>query len=491
MGLLAFAVVLLAAPAAAQLPGLFEPPQEKPAKKPKKDAGASEETPAVLKEYTRPDPLPMAEGEAELLEGAIGIVKFKGIVSPGMGGYTASSIERAEKENAQLVLIELDTPGGLVSTTQSMVQAIMAAKVPVIVFVTPSGSHAASAGTLITLAGHIAAMSPATRIGAAHPVTGSGKDPEDEGGEHMGRKVENDLAAMAEGIAKARGRNVEWAIDAVRQSVSITEVKALEIGVIDLIANDREDLLEKLDGREVMVGKRKVKLATKGAPQIEYEPSLRERVLTLLANPGVAAILGVLGIIGILVEIYHPGVIAPGVMGVLCIICSLIAMEQLPIDLGGAILVVGGIGLLIAEIYTPTYGALGILGGLGLTVGLLLLVDPSDPDFAIDRSFKLGLADVLPLVAILGLVVGYISFAVVGTKGRKPLTGKEGLIGSTGFVLQPVDLEHGMVFVQGEYWKARSKQPIPVKVEIEVVGVEGLLLDVQPVGKTARQPQNG
>lgn len=468
-------------PVTAQIPGLFEPEEKK---EPKKKDKKEEEQPAPPERtYTKPAAIPLPEGEAEALNGSIALVTFKGIVNPGMGSYTIAAIARAGSENMQAVLIELDTPGGLVSTTQSMVQAIMASKVPVIVYVTPSGSHAASAGTLITLSGHIAAMSPATRIGAAHPVTGSGKDPEEEGGEHMGRKVENDLAAMAEGIAKERNRNVDWAIDAVRQSVSITETKALEIGVIDLIATDREDLLEKLDGRELMVGKKKVKLATKNVTIVEMEPSLREKVLSLLANPGIAMLLGILGLIGIMVEIYHPGVIAPGVLGVLCILCSLIAMDQLPIDIGGAILVVGGIALLIAEIYATSYGALGILGGIGLTIGLLLLIDPSNPEFALDSDFRLGLSDVLPLVGILGALVAYISYAVAGAAKRKPMTGKEGLIGSTGFVLQPVDASQGMVFVQGEYWKARSNVPIAEKQEIEVVGVDGLMLDVRPAGK--------
>jgi membrane-bound serine protease (ClpP class) len=477
----AASIFFCAASASAQLlPTEEKPAREKKEKTEKKDE--KEEQP-FERIYTKPPPLELPEGDADPLSGPITVVTFQGIVNPGMGEYVITAIDRAPAEGAQAVLIELDTPGGLVTTTEKIVQAILGSRVPVIIWVTPSGSHAASAGALITLAGHVAAMSPATRIGAAHPVTGSGKDPESEGGEHMGRKVENDLASFAESIAKQRGRNVEWAIDAVRQSVSITETKALEIGVIDLVAQDREDLFQKLDGKELMVGKRKVSLQTKDAQVREFAPSLRQKLLNLLASPGIAMILGILGLIGIMIEIYHPGVIAPGVMGVLCLICSLMSLEQLPIDVGGAILVLGGIALLVAEIYTATYGALGILGGIGLTVGLLLLVDVSDPKFAIDPSFKLGLADVLPLVAILGLVVGYISFAVVGARRRRPMTGKEGLIGSVGFVLKPVDADHGMVFVQGEYWKARSSVPIPEKAEVEVIGIDGLLLDVRPASK--------
>jgi membrane-bound serine protease (ClpP class) len=464
----------------AQLPGAFgEEPDEAPAKDQKHDEKKEPEEEPAKKNYKKPEPKPLPEGPAETLSGPIAVVRFKGMVNPGMGEFTVASIDRAEREHAQAVLIELDTPGGLVSTTQTIVQAILASKVPVIVFVAPSGAHAASAGTWITLAAHVAAMAHATRIGAAHPVTGSGKDPEAEGGKHMGRKIENDLTAWIEGVAAERGRNVEWAIDAVRRSESITAQRALEIGVIDLVAADRAELLEAIDGRELMLGKHKVKLATKSAPVVEYELTLRQQLVSLLANPGIAILLGILGLIGIMIEIYHPGVIAPGVMGVLCIICSMIAIEQLPIDVGGAILVVAGIGLLVAELFMPTYGALGILGGIGLAIGLLLLIDPSHPGFAIDKDFGLTWKEVLPAVGLLGLSVLYISVVVVRSRGQKPVTGREALLGSVGFVLKPVDKNDGMVFVQGEYWKARAPEPIQEKEEVEVTGMDGLVLEVR------------
>ena len=469
------------APAAGAQPFPFpfgggdEAPKKKKAKQ-AEDPKAAEESAKV---YTKPEPRALPEGPARALSGAIALVKFDGIVNPGMGEYVADAIERATREEKQLVLIELNTPGGLVSTTQKMVQAILGARIPVVVYVTPSGAHAASAGTFITLAGHVAAMAPATRIGAAHPVTGGGKDPEEEGGKHMAAKVVNDLVALAEGIAKERNRNLEWTVDAVKDSISVNADKALEWGVIDLVARDRQELLEKLDGWQLVMRDQKVELATRGAVVEEYEPSLRSRLLNLLANPGIAMLLGVLGLIGIMVEIYHPGLIAPGVMGVLCILCSLIAMEQLPIDVGAAILVVAGIGLLLAEIYTPTYGALGILGGLGLTVGLLLLVDPSNPDFAIDPGIRLGPKDVAPIVAALAGFVGYLSYFVVRSRRGPAVTGSEALIGAVGKVLQPVGPEHGQVFVDGEYWQARATESIPRDEEVEVVKVDGLRLEVR------------
>lgn len=431
------------------------------------------------REYKLPEKKALPEGPARVLGGAVVTVAFKGIVNPGMGEFVASAIQRAEREKAQAVLIELDTPGGLVSTTQTMVQVIMASKVPVIVYVTPSGAHAASAGTFITLAGHVAAMAPATRLGAAHPVTGGGKDPEAEGGVHMGRKVENDLVAFVEGIARERNRNVEWAIDAVKRSVSITADRALELGVIDLVARDRAELFEKLEGKQLMIGTEKVELRTKGVATVTHDLSMREWIVNLLANPGVAMILGILGLIGIMVEIYHPGMIAPGVLGVLCIICSLIAVEQLPIDLGAAILVVAGIGLLIAEIYAPTYGALGILGGIGLTIGLLLLVDTNEPGYLVDPSLKLDLADVLPVVLLVLAFVAYLSFFVVTRKRGRSVTGSEGLVGAVGTVLKPIGPDGGTVFVAGEYWRARAAETIPEKEQVEVVKVDGLLVEVR------------
>jgi membrane-bound serine protease (ClpP class) len=228
-----------------------------------------------------------------------------------MGAHVTSALERAQREGAQLLLIEMDTPGGLVSTTQDLVQAILTAEIPVVVFVSPSGAHAASAGTFITLAAHVAAMAPATRIGAAHPVTGAGKDPEESGGRHMARKIENDLLAMVEGIAKERNRNVEWAKDAVRDSVSADAAKAAEIGVVDLVADDRDALLAALDGREIELNGRRVAFSL-SAPEIRtYEPSMRNELLNLMASPGIAALLGLLGLIGILIEFYNPGLIVP------------------------------------------------------------------------------------------------------------------------------------------------------------------------------------
>lgn len=477
------------APVFAQFPlPLFGDDEDaKKKKKKSEDEGEKAELPAVdpNKIYPKPERPVLPEGEARKLSGHVLLLGFDGMVNPGMGEYVIAGIERASKDGAQVVLIEMNTPGGLVSTTQKMVQTIMASKVPVIVFVTPSGSHAASAGTFITLAAHVAAMSPATRIGAAHPVTGGGKDPEEEGGVHMGRKVENDLVAMVEGIAKERGRNVEWAVDAVRMSVSIDAEKAHEIGVVELIARDRAELFEKLEGYELMISGEKVSLHPKGAEVVKHELSLREKVLNLLASPGIAMILGMLGVLGILAEVYHPGLIIPGVIGVLCLLLSLISMEQLPIDLGGALLILAGMALIIAEIYTSTYGALGALGVVGLAFGAVLLIDLENPDFSVDPSFALSWVDVMPLVLVFAAFVGLLGWMLTKNRRQAPTTGNEGLVGVTGTVLKPVSLSEGMVFVAGEYWQARSSTPLPENAEIEVVRVDGLTLHVRPRGAAA------
>ncbi len=468
------AMGLWATVAQAQIPLPFFGEEDKP-----KPAPSAPVEPPPDRNYQKPTPRPLPEGEADILSGSVVILELKGIVNPGMGEFTIESLARAEAEGAQLVIMELNTPGGLVSTTQKMVQAMLGAKVPVVVYVTPSGAHAASAGTFITLSGHVAAMAPASRIGAAHPVTGGGKDPEAEGGKHMAAKVENDLVALVEGIARERIRNVEWAMDAVRFSISVTAEKAVEIGVVDLMPRDRAELIEQLEGRQLLLQGKKVELRPKGAQQIIYAPSLRNRFLGLLADPGIAMLLGLIGVIGIMIEVYHPGLIVPGVAGALALICSLIAVEQLPIDIGAGLLVLVGLGLLVAELYASTHGALAVLGTVGISVGLVLLVDPGHPDFAVDPGIRLSWWDVLPGVALLGGLVGYLSFFVLRQRRIKPSTGQEGLLGSVAQTLEPVGPTSGTVFVAGEYWQARATENIAVNQPVEITRVNGLVLEVR------------
>jgi len=468
-----------ASSAQAQFPFPLGEAPERPAPQPKLVESSTIAT--NDKTYSAPPPAELPPGPATERTGFVALVTFDAMVNPGMGSHVISSIERATDEGAQILLIELDTPGGLVSTTQDIVKAILAAEIPVVVYVTPSGAHAASAGTFITLAAHVAAMAPATRIGAAHPVTGGGRDPEESGGEHMARKIENDLLAMVEGIAKTRNRNAEWAKDAVRDSVSADAEKAQQIGVIDLVAADRSALFEALDGRELELGGERVRLSLADPEVRPYEPSMRNELLNLMASPGIAALLGLLGLIGILIELYNPGLIIPGVVGVLAILCSLIAVEQLPISVGGVLLIVGGLGLLLAELYTPAFGGFGLLGVVGLGLGLVLFIDTGNPDFDLDPSFALSVWDVLPALLLIGGLVTYLSVFVVRKRRQVSPTGLESLVGLEARVLQPVGPDAGQVFVAGEYWAARSKAEVPLakSTRVRVVGLDGLKLLVE------------
>jgi membrane-bound serine protease (ClpP class) len=470
--------VLILGALLSQLPNL-EPPKFEEVKKDGEKKESVEEQKSGPKTYVKPEKKALPEGDAEVLAGDIALIEFDGMVNPGMGEFTLGAIARAEQEKKQALLIELDTPGGLVSTTQDMVKGMMAAKIPIIVFVTPSGSHAASAGTFITLASHVAAMSPATRIGAAHPVTGSGADPEAEGGKHMAKKIENDLVALVEGIAKERSRNADWAKDAVLESVSATADAALEIGIIDFIARDRDELFEKLEGHQLMIGGKKVELRTKGVPVTRYEQPLRSWLLNLLASPGVFTILMMLGVLGIILEVKAPGTWIPGIFGVLCILLAVISMGELPVDVGALILIVAGVGLMIAEFWTPTFGLLAVLGGIATAIGMVLLVDISDPEYAIDPTFRLSFVDVLPVVITMVGFTFFLSYFVVRSKQMKPVTGSEGLVGARGKVLKPVGPGGGQVFVGGEYWQAKSSESIALGEEVEVVKVEGLSVEVR------------
>ena len=431
------------------------------------------------KTYPKPTPVELPEGPGKDLSGPVRVVAFDGVVSRGLVDHTIDAIETAEREGDQLVIIELDTPGGAVNATQKLVKAMLSAQIPIVVHVTPKGAHAASAGTFITMAGHVAAMSPATRIGAAHPVDMFGQDPEDGAGEHMAAKVENDLVALATSIAKERHRNAAWAEAAVRYSVSITADRAVELMVVDLVAANREALLETLNGRAILLNDSKVNLQTAGAEVIVHPLSTRNQLLNLLASPLIVLFLFGLGVGGLMIEVYNPGMIVPGVMGLLAFVALFIAMDQLPISVGAGLLVLAGAALLVAETFTPTFGALGLMGIIGLTVGLLLLIDPSDPDFAIDPSVRFTMWDVLPIAGALGAIVAFMSYFVVKVQRSPSVTGSEGLVGATGTVLQPTGPSGGQVFVAGEYWQATASEALDVGTPIRVVKVANLQLLVR------------
>ena len=439
---------------------------------------AAAATSSVAK-YPRPDPIQLPDGPGRDLSGPVRIVAFDAMVNTGMGEHVIEAIRVAETSGDQMLLIELDTPGGLVTVTQDLVKAMLAAKVPVVVYVRPSGAHAASAGTMITMAAHVAAMAPATRIGAAHPVLADGRDPEADGSKHMAAKAENDLVALAVGIAKERHRNEAWVEDAVRNSVSATADEAVALQVVDLLARDRAELFDALEGRAIVVNQEKVILHPKGAAVIDQPLALRHWLLNLLASPGMLTLLAALAFIGIMVEIYQPGMIAPGVLGVLSLLCFLIAMGQLPIDFGAGLLLLVGVGLLVAELFTPSFGILGLIGLVVLVIGMMLFVDPTDPEFAVDPSIRLSVWDVVPVAILVGGAVAYLSYFLVSQQRRLSTTGREGLVGATGHVLRAVGPAGGQVFVAGEYWQATATEELSTDTPIRVVAVHSLRLEVK------------
>lgn len=396
------------------------------------------------------------------------VIKSAGTVNPAMSGFISMHIDEAAKEKAELLVIELDTPGGLDTSMRSIIQKMIASEVPVAVYVSPSGARAASAGVFITIAAHIAAMSPGTNIGAAHPVTMGGKMDDT-----MAAKAENDSAAYIKSLAEKRGRNAEWAEKAVRKSVSITEKEALEMKIIDLIAPDIKTLLEKIDGKvvETSLGKRTLKTA--GAVIKYKEMHLRYKILDFLSDPNVAYMLMMLGFYGIFFELTNPGAIFPGVIGAISLIIAFYSFQTLPVNYAGILLIVVGIVLFILEIKITSFGLLTIGGLLSMFIGSMMLFESPLP------FFKVSMKVILPSVILTAVFFSLTVWLALKAYKRKPVTGAEGLIGLEGYAKTAVDKE-GMVFVHGELWRAWSDEPIQPGEKIIVEKMEHLKLKVRP-----------
>jgi membrane-bound serine protease (ClpP class) len=389
-------------------------------------------------------------------------------ISPVTADYLASAIDRAEEENAALLVVELDTPGGLDTAMRQMVQAILRTRVPVAVYVFPSGARAASAGVLITLAADVAAMAPGTNIGAAHPV-GIGGGPMDN---TMSRKVENDAAAYARSLAESRGRNADWAESAVRESASLSEKQAAERNVVDLVAVGLDDLLARLDGREVKKGDFRGTLRTKGAKVARVPMGLRHRVLSALADPNIAYILMMIGIYGIFFELSNPGAVFPGVVGGISLILGFYALQTLSANYAGFLLILLAVILFILEIKITSYGALTIGGIIALVLGSVMLFRASgDPFLRVSWSVLITMAVVS--AAFFG---GIVSLAV-RSQLRKPVSGPEGMIGAAGEAMSDFD-GTGKVRVLGELWDARCDTPLRRGDGIVVTAREGMTLIV-------------
>ena len=400
----------------------------------------------------------------------INVHQVEGVINPVVVEYMTDSIRRAEETKAVAVIFQLDTPGGLVDSTREIVKALLNANVPTVVYVAPSGARAASAGTFITMAGHIAAMAPGTNIGAAHPVSGEGKDIEGD----MRQKAENDLAAFARSIAEKRRRNAEWAEKAVRESVAVTEVEAREQHVIDIIAEDIPDLVKQLDGRQVSLVQGTVTLHTAGAAVRVQQMTWRQRLLAALSHPQIALMLLSLGSIGLLVELYNPGLIFPGVVGALALLLAFYSLQTLPVNYTGLLLIGLGMVMLILEIKVTSFGML-ILGGIvAMSLGALMLIDSPEEYLRIPVS---------TIVLVVGTTAGLFLFVVgaaVRSVGRKPVSGREGMLGAIGMVRGRIE-PTGTVFVHGTLWSARSASPIEVGEIVRVIGIEGMRLTVEKV----------
>ncbi len=403
-------------------------------------------------------------------EKSIHILTVNGSINPTTYDYLKHGIEIAKNQNAQAVIIEMNTPGGLLQSTRDIVTQFLNSEVPIIVYVSPQGSRAASAGVFITMAAHIAVMAPGTNIGAAHPVNGQG-----EMDSVMSGKVTNDAAAFIRSISEKRNRNVEWAEDAVRNSVAITETEALKKNVIDFIASNRSALLDSLDGRTIIIEKDTLILSTKNGVIEEHKMNWQYEILDLLSDPNISYILFLIGIYGLFFELYNPGSVFPGVVGAIAIILALYAMQTLPINYAGLALIIVGIILFILEIKITSYGLLSVGGAVALFFGSIMLYQTDEPLEFVEVS----LAVIIPFVAVTTLIFVFVIGAGLKAQRRKIDTGEEGMIGSEGITVTALN-PSGQVRVQGETWSAESVEgKISKDSKIIVTEIHGLLLKVK------------
>ena len=398
------------------------------------------------------------------------IIQIADAISPGTAEFIKSGIKTAEENGAACIIIELDTPGGLAESMRIIVQAILASRVPVVVYVSPGGARAASAGVMITMAADVAAMAPGTNIGAAHPVGAGGKDIDGK----MSEKVINDMVAQAKSVAEKRSRNAKWVEEAIRESVSVTETEALEKNIIDLIAKDTDDLIRQLNGREL---KDRGVLKLDNVKKVVLEETLRTKILKTISNPNIAYILMMIGLAGLYFELSHPGAIFPGVIGGISLILAFFALQTLPVNYAGILLILLAIIFFIMEMKIASYGLLSVAGIVSLLLGSLMLFEGTTPDM------KLSLQVILPTIVLISGFFVVVAGLVFRSQVSKPTTGSMGLVGEIGMVKKALTPE-GKVFVHGELWNARAKAPLEVGVKVRVVKVVNLILEVESVDKS-------
>ncbi|MCZ6498951.1 MAG: nodulation protein NfeD [Gammaproteobacteria bacterium] len=429
------------------------------------------------------------------------LLTIDGAIGPATSDYLTGGIADAAHQDAALVIIRMNTPGGLDSSMRDIIQAILQSPIPVVGYVAPSGSRAASAGTYIMFASHIAAMAPATNIGSATPVqigvegarkpdsedeedTEAGDDESEEKSETrdvgttaMERKTINDAVAYIRGLAELRSRNADWAEKAVREAVNVTASDALELGIIDLIAKTPEQLLQDIDGMIVEINGTEKTVISAGLAVNEIEPNWRNKLLSVITDPSVAYMLLMLGIYGLIFEGYNPGAVLPGVVGAISILLALYAFQILPVNYAGLGLIVLGVILLIAEVFAPSFGALGIGGVIALVSGSVILMDTDVPGYQISRGLIFSVATLSS-----ALIIGIVYFAI-RARSQPVVSGREQMIGMTGTARGEIGAE-GMAFVHGELWQAHASQLIPDGQQIRVTGIDGLRLTVETVNNT-------
>ncbi|MFG0337316.1 nodulation protein NfeD [Pseudomonas sp. zjy_13] len=413
--------------------------------------------------------------------GAVWVLGIDDAIGPASADYLVRSLGQAQAQGAQLVVIRMDTPGGLDSAMRQMIKAILASPVPVASYVAPSGARAASAGTYILYASHIAAMAPGTNLGAATPVRiggppGTPDEDKAKGGddEALARKQVNDAAAYIRGLAQMRGRNADWAEKAVREAVSLSASEALRLNVIDQVADDLPDLLRKLDGKTLQVAGQPRQLQTAGASVIEHLPDWRTRILAVITNPSVALILIMIGVYGLLFEFMNPGSAVGGVVGGICLLLALYALQLLPVSFAGVALILLGITFMIAEAFLPSFGVVGFGGIVAFVVGALILIDTDAPGFGI----PLALIGTLALLS--ALLIGGVLGMALKARQRALVSGDAGLVGSLVTVTQVMasDPFCGVVLAQGEPWQARCATPLQTGQNVRVTARHGVMLEV-------------
>lgn len=400
------------------------------------------------------------------------------VINAATAEYLQDAIETAERD-CQALLVVVDTPGGDLEATRTMVRSILSAKVPVIAYVAPVGARAGSAGMFVVLASHVAAMAPSTTIGAAHPVTAGGGDPE-QGGQHMGRKIENDAAAFARTIAGRHGRSETFAEAAVRDSRSATEVEALRQNVIDMIATDESALLATIDGRTIDLADGAASLSIAGAEILEIDLTVSQKVRATLGHPSLAYLLLMLGLLGIVAELFNPGMIIPGVLGLVSLLLAAIGLDMLPVNASALALLALAAGFFVAEVYVTSYGLLFVIGLAALATASALFIDHSDPGFFADSAVDVSWQLMAPMIAMIAIALGLLAWQIVRTRRLRSPTGAEGLLGSVGVASTDITREGGHVQVAGERWSATSDQAVLAGEPIEVVEVKGLHLQVCP-----------